>query len=69
MLRLRVSSAIWMARRDWCSRSDVDPNSVIPIGCHGDGVPNSKRGYAQVFSWNLLAGEFADRFLFSVIAK
>ena len=52
-----------------CKTLGIDSDHAVPIGLHGDGVPHSKQGSTEVFSWNFAGLPHCDRFLAASIDK
>ena len=69
LAELLPDSPLFNLRKAFCVKNHLDWMKTIAIGFHGDGVPHSKKGSAQVFSWNVLGKSLAERFLFTCIAK
>ena len=57
--------------RDSCSRTGLDPTTVLPIGLHGDGAPFAAkmRDSLEQFSWNLCSQPTSTRIAFTAIPK
>ena len=47
---------------------DFDKEVVLPLGVHGDGVPNQARTTIVAFTWNIL-GSWSERILFGALSK
>ena len=47
---------------------DFDKNVVLPLGVHGDGVPNQAHKTIVAFTWNIL-GKLSERILFAALSK
>ena len=52
-----------------CKALGISADGVIPLGIHGDGVPNQASKTVVCFSWNVLAGPASERILFTAIDK
>lgn len=55
-----------------CSRFQVNPQTFVPLGFHGDGVAHHKglkKASTEVYSWNLLSIEDSERILFTCVSK
>jgi hypothetical protein len=54
-----------------CRNMGLDPNMVLPIGLHGDGVPHlaKMRDSLEVMSWNFLARSHRQRIWFVASPK
>ena len=68
LAELLPDSPLFNLRKAFCVKNHLDWMKTIAIGFHGDGVPHSKKGSAQVFSWNVLGKSLAERFFFTCIA-
>lgn len=57
--------------RDSCTKLDLDPATVIPLGLHGDGTPFAAkmRDSLEQFSYNFCASVMTTRFVFTAIPK
>ena len=53
-----------------CKANGVDFNKevVLPLGVHGDGVPNQAHKTIVAFTWNIL-GNLSERILFAALSK
>ena len=53
-----------------CKANGVDFKNgfVLPLGIHGDGVPNQAHKTIVAFTWNIL-GSFSERILFAALSK
>ena len=47
---------------------DFDKELVLPLGVHGDGVPNQAHKTIVAFTWNIL-GTLSERILFAALSK
>ena len=47
---------------------DFDKEVVLPLGVHGDGVPNQAHKTIVAFTWNIL-GSWSERILFGALSK
>ena len=56
-------------KASFCRKFGLAPSECIPLGLHGDGVPHSKSGTVEVFSWNFIGIPTAERHLFCCIEK
>ena len=52
-----------------CATLGIDGTSIIPLGLHGDGVPHSKKGSIECFSWNFGGLPHMERMLCAVVDK
>ena len=54
-----------------CKANGVDFNKevVLPLGVHGDGVPNQAHKTIVAFTWNVLAMKLSERILFAALSK
>ena len=52
---------------DTCNKFQWDPQSTIPIGLHGDGVPFCENQSCEVFYWNFIARPSMERILFGLV--
>ena len=49
---------------------DFDKQVVLPLGVHGDGVPNQAHKTIIAFTWNMLGmGKLSQRILFAALSK
>ena len=62
LAELLPDSPLFNLRKAFCVKNHLDWMKTIAIGFHGDGVPHSKKGSAQVISWNVLGKSLAERF-------
>ena len=60
-LFLRISAA--------CHQLQLDQNTLIALGLHGDGVPFTKTDSMEIISWNFLALPTADRIPITSVSK
>ena len=53
-----------------CKANGIDFNKqvVLPLGVHGDGVPNQAHKTIVAFTWNIL-GKLSERILFAALSK
>ena len=56
-------------RSEVCGPLGLNPETVIPLGVHGDGVPHQKAGTIECLSWNTCANPDAERTLFTAVEK
>ena len=47
---------------------DFDKEVVLPLGVHGDGVPNQAHKTIVAFTWNILSNA-SERILFAALGK
>ena len=52
-----------------CKSLGIPADGVIPLGIHGDGVPNQANKTVLCFSWNVLTGPASERILFTAVDK
>lgn len=48
---------------------DKTKETILPLGVHGDGVPNQANKTVVAFTWNLLCKEKSERILFASLNK
>ena len=65
----KSSSQLSQIHCDVARQLNIDPNILVAIGLHGDGVPQAKRKSIEVLSWNCLASGFATRYIFASVEK
>ena len=53
-----------------CTENGVNFNMevALPLGVHGDGVPNQAHKTIVAFTWNIL-GSYSERILFAALSK
>lgn len=52
------------------NRINFDKQCVLPLGIHGDGVPNQAHKTIVAFTWNLLTTDkMSERILFAALGK
>jgi len=64
-----LSDSVEATLRDTCTKLGADPSEFLPLGCHGDGVPNQARKTIVCFSWNILTNASHERILFAALGK
>ena len=64
-----VPPSVGALRAAFCRSSGLSLEGLLPLGCHGDGVPHQHGRYVQVFSWNCFTTPCAERVLFTVTAN
>ena len=58
--------------RKSCKENGVDFDKdvvVLPLGVHGDGVPNQAHKTVVAFTWNILGNNNSERILFASLNK
>ena len=66
------SPSVEKTLKESCSKNGVNFSKqvVLPLGVHGDGVPNQANKTIVAFTWNILAlGKLSERILFAVLSK
>ena len=64
-----IPQQLWSMKRNFCANHGINDDLTLGVGLHRDGVAHLKRTTVECFSWNVLASDSAERYLFGLVEK